>query len=178
MLPRRTFLTVRARTVSARVFGNHLHEDLSLPLQNAEYRDFPGRPATSLSFSLPGKIRFVHLDFAAQDLAVDPGDAQRAWFPRLEALGVLDDLVQHLGGALDVGRRAHEHVVGRGDAGGAARADSSAWRSAGQGGRRRLGADVQALLDHLNPHLPAPRASSSLAAPLRATRPAAARGRK
>lgn len=31
------------------------------------------------------------LDLAARDLAVDPWDAEQAWYPRLEALGVLDE---------------------------------------------------------------------------------------
>jgi len=47
--------------------GNHLHEDTSIPLQNAKYRDFAGRPTTSLSFSLPAEVGLVHFDFASDE---------------------------------------------------------------------------------------------------------------
>lgn len=52
--------------------GKHFHEDSSLPLQNAENRDFAGGTPSPFPFSLPSKIRLVHFDFAAQeDIAID-----------------------------------------------------------------------------------------------------------
>jgi hypothetical protein len=44
----------------------HFHEDSSLPLQNAENRDFAGGTPSPFPFSLPSKIRFVHFHFAAK----------------------------------------------------------------------------------------------------------------
>ena len=56
--------------------GNHFHEDSSLPLQNAENRDFAGGSPSSFPLSLPAKIRFVHLDFAAQEQIAISGMGQ------------------------------------------------------------------------------------------------------
>ncbi len=48
--------------------GDHLHENSPLPLQNAEYRDFPGRAtAATRSFSLPAEVGLVHFDFASDE---------------------------------------------------------------------------------------------------------------
>jgi len=46
--------------------GKHFHEDSSLPLQNAENRDFAGGASSPFPFSLPSKIRFVDFDFTAK----------------------------------------------------------------------------------------------------------------
>jgi hypothetical protein len=47
--------------------GNHLHEHLPLPLQNAEYRDFAGGTPSTLSLALPPEGGFVHFDFASDE---------------------------------------------------------------------------------------------------------------
>ncbi|MEI8330049.1 MAG: hypothetical protein WCF90_00035 [Methanomicrobiales archaeon] len=41
---------------------NNFHPDFSSALQDAERRDIPGSPATTVSLSSPAKIRLIHLN--------------------------------------------------------------------------------------------------------------------
>lgn len=64
--------------------GKHFHEDSSLPLQNAENRDFAGGTPSPFPFSLPSKIRFVHFDFAAKGRVAISGLSQDGGTDRVD----------------------------------------------------------------------------------------------
>lgn len=64
--------------------GEHFHEDSSLPLQNAENRDFAGGTPSPFPFSLPSKIRFVHFDFAAKGYVAIGGMSQNGGTDRVD----------------------------------------------------------------------------------------------
>ena len=64
--------------------GKHFHEDSSLPLQDAENRDFAGGTPSPFSFSPSSKIRFVHFDFAAKEHVAIGGMSQDGGADRVD----------------------------------------------------------------------------------------------
>lgn len=68
MLPRRTVLTARSRSV--RVVTSLDRFDLNYPitLQDAENRHFSGRPSASFAFASASEVALIHLDHAAEQI--------------------------------------------------------------------------------------------------------------
>jgi hypothetical protein len=82
--PPTNFLDRESQHIFCPGAGKHFHEDSSLPLQNAENRDFAGGTPSPFPFSLSSKIRFVHFDFAAKGHVAIDGMSQDGGTDRVD----------------------------------------------------------------------------------------------
>jgi len=51
---------------SCRDVGNDRHMDLTVPLQDAQYRDFPGSASGSVALAAAPEVAFTQFDLSAQ----------------------------------------------------------------------------------------------------------------